>query len=572
MVSKRLEISAPVVVLLAVVSLCGALWIYTHVQTTAQARLAEAFRTAEFEGPFCDAQVSLDGTRCRKSPRMSWQQIHAVLAAARVIDVIEYESCSTLEARFNGGQTEGLEDLLKTLRGDSKEPAAPECPGGVDNSVESDDADESAESGDADQSPEGEEGEKSPPGEDAESDVQPEVKGGEVGTKTALGLIVRLAKRQCEGRKTNDGNGSQAGRSHLDRLQRLRSDLSLALADALGESALDLIVRLAKRQCEGGKTNDGNGSQAGRSHLDRLKRHWSDLSRALKKELGEDGVLEWVFGYRCKAARNSLKEIGSGELRETEPSGWKFSTTRCLSDALVLGRLVNQHKTIGREDGELAGYNVTGCGQGAGKSSEELLDRFESFTTLMKYVLGRVHAEPGVRDARKFANLVRGPEHVGILTVALLITSLVLLRWTVFECRYAWAWRNSLDENAQAFRGLAMTLANGGDAAEREHEALSRGRLRVQWGLATIPAIGFVGTVRGILEALSRAGDVVWAADRLERADAIAGLAGELGLAFSTTLFALLAGIAVGLLVTVARVREGRGLDRLADRMKEGPR
>ena len=513
MVSKRLEISAPVVVLLAVVSLCGALWIYTHVQTKAQARLAEAFRTAEFEGPFCDAHVSLDGTRCRESPRMSWQQIHAVLAAARVIDVIEYESCSTLEARFNGGQTEGLEDLLKTLRGDSKEPAAPECPGGVDNSVESDDADESAESGDADQSPEGEEGEKSPPGEDAESDVQPEVKGGEVGTKTALGLIVRLAKRQCESKRTKDGNGSQAGRSHPE---RLLSDLSLALADALGEDE--------------------------------------------------------VFGDRCEAARDSLKEIGSGERRGTEPSGWRFSTARCLSDALILGRLVDQHRTIGREDDELAGYNVTGCGQGAGKSSEELLDRFESFTTLMKYVLGRVHAEPGVRDARKFANLVRGPEHVGILTVALLITSLVLLRWTVFECRYARAWRNSLDENAQAFSGLAMTLANGGDAAEREHEALSRGRLRVQWGLATIPAIGFIGTVRGVLEALSKAGDVVWAADRLERADAIAGLAGELGLAFSTTLFALLAGIAVGLLVTVARVREGRGLDRLADRMKVGPR
>ena len=512
LVSKRLETSAPVVVLLAVASLCGALWIYTHVQTTAQARLVEAFRTAEFEGPFCDAHVSLDGTLCRKSPRMSWQQIHAVLAAARVIDVTEYESCSRLETRFKDGQTEGLEDLLKTLRGESGEPAVPECPGAVADTVESDDADGSAESGDADQSPEREDDETSPPGEDAVSDEQLEGETEKPIAKTALGLIVQLAKRQCESKRAGDGNASRGDRSHPE---QLRSDLSLALADALGDVE--------------------------------------------------------VFGDRCEAARDALKEIGSSERRATEPSGWRFSTARCLSDALILGRLVDQHRTIGREDGELAGYNVTGCGQGADTSSEEALDRFESFTTLMKYVLGRVHAEPGVRDARKFANLVRGPEHVGILTVALLITSLVLLRWTVFECRYARAWRNSSNKNAQAFRDLAVTLAKGGNAAEREHEALSRGRLRVQWGLATIPAIGFVGTVRGILEALSKAGDVVWAADRLERADAIAGLAGELGLAFSTTLFALLAGIAVGLLVTVARVREGRGLDRLAERMKEAP-
>ena len=148
---------------------------------------------------------------------------------------------------------------------------------------------------------------------------------------------------------------------------------------------------------------------------------------------------------------------------------------------------MDQHRTIGRENGELAGYNVTGCGRGANKSSEEALDRFESYTTLMKYVLGRVHAEPGVREARKFANLVRGPEHVGIMTVALLIMSLVLLRWITFECRYARARRNSVNENSQALRHLAVILASGGDTAEREHEALTRGRVRVQWGLATIP-------------------------------------------------------------------------------------
>ena len=253
LVSKRLEINAGLVVLLAIASLCGALWIYTHVQTSAQVRLAEAFLKAEFEGPFCDGQVSLDGTLCRESPRMSWQQIHAVLAAARVIDVTEYESCSKLEARFNDGKTRALEDLLTTLRGDQGEPTEPECPGGVDIAERGEDADESAESEDA---------EEPPPDGDAMQGGQPGVERGKAVTKTALGLIVRLAKKQCESIRTTNGEGSEGGLSHPE---RLRNDLSLALADALGD--------------------------------------------------------EGALGDRCEAARGALKEIGSGERRETQPSG-----------------------------------------------------------------------------------------------------------------------------------------------------------------------------------------------------------------------------------------------------------
>ena len=505
LISQRLEINGGLVVLLAVASLSVALWIYTYVQTSVQERLAKAFSEAEFEGPFCDGHVALDGTLCRKNPRMSWQQIHILLATAQVIDVNEYESCSELEAHFNNRKTGGLHDLLKTLRGDRDKPAEPECPGETGNEPRSEDAEEPADSGDAEESPGNEDTDESPSGEDSVQSGQPEEEGGEAVTKTALGLIVRLAKSQCTSHRTAPGELTGASPSRSERLQ---ADLSLALADALG--------------------NEG------------------------------------VLGDRCESAREALKEIGSDKYGETRPSGWRFSTEKCLSDALILGRLVDQHHIIGRENGDLAGYNVTGCSNGA-ESTTEALDRFKAFTTLMKYVLGRVHAEPEVQDARKYANLVRGPEHIGILTVALLIMSLVLLRWITFEFRYVRARRKAEDENAQALRQLAVTLAKGGDAAEREHEALTRGRVRVQWGLATIPAIGFVGTVRGILEALSKAGDVVWAVDRLERADAIAGLAGELGLAFSTTLFALLAGIVVGLLVTVARVREGRSLDRLAD-------
>lgn len=112
---------------------------------------------------------------------------------------------------------------------------------------------------------------------------------------------------------------------------------------------------------------------------------------------------------------------------------------------------------------------------------------------------------------------------------------------------------------------LVGNLAAGGHRAERQLDALARGRTLVRWSIATAPALGFIGTVRGILEALARAGDVVWAADRLERADAIGQLAGELGLAFSTTFFALLVGVVLGLISALSRSHEERRIDDLVE-------
>ena len=500
-VSERLEIHAGLGALAAALSIAIALFVYAAVQTWAQVRLAEAYGNAEFEGPFCDDHVALDGEQCRQSTTMSWQQIYTLLSSARVIDTTEQENCAKLEEEFNTGEAGALEDLLKTLRNGTDEPSRGECTNSGPTPAQASQKEEKPAQTNA---PDGAKNEIS---EAQSGPTQPQHEGQTPATvtrETALGLIVRLAGEQCEETDTSDEREKKA-----DPTQHLKNNLSFALADALGH--------------------------------------------------------EDLFADRCEAARADLKGIRTDDFTADPPSGWRFSSGRCLSDALILGRLVDQHRAIGSQDDEIVGYNLNGCGIGPKLQPHEALDRFEAFTTLMEYVIGRVHAGPSVREARKIANLVRGPEHIAIVSVALLASLLAGVRLWAFQQRYAQAVRRVDNEETRALRRLAAVLAKGGDEAEREHEALARGRVRIQWSLATIPALGFIGTVRGILEALSQAGDVVWAADRLERADAIAQLSGELGLAFSTTLFALLAGIAVGLFVTMIRVREGRCLDRLAD-------
>lgn len=85
------------------------------------------------------------------------------------------------------------------------------------------------------------------------------------------------------------------------------------------------------------------------------------------------------------------------------------------------------------------------------------------------------------------------------------------------------------------------------NALTLDTERLYNSRWIVRWTAITIPAIGFVGTVRGILQSLSQADVIVWASTQSERAAAIGEISGELGLAFATTLIALVIGIGISI-------------------------
>jgi biopolymer transport protein ExbB/TolQ len=90
----------------------------------------------------------------------------------------------------------------------------------------------------------------------------------------------------------------------------------------------------------------------------------------------------------------------------------------------------------------------------------------------------------------------------------------------------------------------------------RRSIALSRWQIR--WGIRALPAIGFIGTVRSMMLALGDADSIVRAVGNEARASAIADVSGTLGIAFSTTFFALLLGITLSLFDDRQKAEEAR--------------
>ena len=327
------------------------------------------------------------------------------------------------------------------------------------------------------------------------------------------------------------------------------------------ETALELVYRLSTAQCVSENIGESPEERA-RKVTDAMAHALADAvggpDLRLIRKLGRDLPVN-----RCEHARDWLANLGQDD-NDPRMSGWRFSTAQCLSDSELLTALAVMSKAVvssyNMTDGERqpVGYNLSGtCGNreaAEGPSARSrMLKQFEGFTKTNQYLLGVTHTLPAVRAAQKWANLVRGSEHVGILTLCVFTLITLLLRTGVF------CWHGSVPERRQ---GLTDDLKKGGEVADRRLDSVARGRTLVRWAVATVPAIGFIGTVRGIMTALAGAGDVVWAGDRLERADAIGQLAGELGLAFSTTLFALLVGVLLGWVNAVTRAYEERLLER----------
>ena len=75
-----------------------------------------------------------------------------------------------------------------------------------------------------------------------------------------------------------------------------------------------------------------------------------------------------------------------------------------------------------------------------------------------------------------------------------------------------------------------------------------RSRWVVNWAAVTLPAVGFIGTVRGMLLALGNADSIVRATSSAAQAAAITNVASSLSLAFTTTLVALFLGLIITLL------------------------
>lgn len=87
------------------------------------------------------------------------------------------------------------------------------------------------------------------------------------------------------------------------------------------------------------------------------------------------------------------------------------------------------------------------------------------------------------------------------------------------------------------------------------------------WLIATIPLIGFIGTVLGMINAMELIGDVVIARPGAELVSAMGGIAGALSVAFYTTLVALIFTIPLSLIQVQVYGAESRTLAAVTNRI-----
>jgi biopolymer transport protein ExbB/TolQ len=101
-------------------------------------------------------------------------------------------------------------------------------------------------------------------------------------------------------------------------------------------------------------------------------------------------------------------------------------------------------------------------------------------------------------------------------------------------------------------------------AVAQARDSLALRRSFLQWGVTALPALGFIGTVHGIMDALNEADQLTRpGATQGELAAAMSDITARLSLAFSTTLMALLAGLTIGLWVHLLTTRHERMLDQI---------
>ncbi|MFY8273211.1 MotA/TolQ/ExbB proton channel family protein [Pseudoalteromonas sp. SSDWG2] len=216
---------------------------------------------------------------------------------------------------------------------------------------------------------------------------------------------------------------------------------------------------------------------------------------------------------------------------------------------------------------------------------------------LIMYLLSQLHSDAAVSEANESLVKIRGYEQAGMFFLAALILNIIVLRFVRRKCEmfhlkklfeinaHAYKSAQGSEHVSKQYHSIILTqlkqfsldwkgtMVVGHDSAIARIKALVEGKLNseqttfntedlraavslkddklygsrwvIRWAAMTLPALGFIGTVRGILNSLTQADSIVWATTQAQRADAISQLAGELGLAFATTFIALVAGIVV---------------------------
>lgn len=163
------------------------------------------------------------------------------------------------------------------------------------------------------------------------------------------------------------------------------------------------------------------------------------------------------------------------------------------------------------------------------------------------YIAGQIRISPEVKRARFWVSVYTGHEQRLIFIVAIFGLIVVLSRIAVFLVSTVIAAVSQRPAALTPFDSRPVTAVQ----RDNEFDRLASSRWPIRIAVALLPALGFIGTVRGIMLALSGADAIVWAETVNQRSAAISGLSGDLGLAFATTLLALLFGALLTILVAI---------------------
>jgi hypothetical protein len=314
------------------------------------------------------------------------------------------------------------------------------------------------------------------------------------------------------------------------------------------------------------------------------------------------GVIARRSGVWDKEKQTIITSAGDGHIvlfsRPSPPSD------RQLLHALF--DLVSAYKTTG--DGKsvlrtLLGTHLSKWDATDGQQSEPMPPALRTLLNFQLALLGELHRDERVTAARTQVDIWLGYEQFAIIVLAFVLAALILARWIFAFPNFVMSWHiydevqaverqlralKSNDHSArlnllQAIQKKVMSFyARGADAPkgslpfpfwildgaaddlttlvvskgkERSDtrgarigdqlRALAESRKSITFAFNALPALGFLGTVHGILNGLG--GSIaITSTDRLEQAAGISLVSSSLGLAFSTTLIALAAALLLG--------------------------
>lgn len=342
----------------------------------------------------------------------------------------------------------------------------------------------------------------------------------------------------------------------------------LKAPERVGESGVELLIEAAEI-CGGGRPVGANGRDVDAIWTAMIVR----LIAATGKEAAQvaTGKMDVTKYLDKRPESNDL----SADFRIRDAAPLRLAVPPRLADARLVSALVGY--SGGFEDDPLRqGISITGdCTEPAADSSrdfdeEELYGAALGRIGLALWVAGQIRRDNAVATVAARAALFTGPEQFGIMAVfifgvGLAGARLLCLRKNYRECRLTAG--PAKDHAIDPVLKLVLT----GPATQREYwrTLLIQRITSPRWPLPTaavlLPALGFVGTVRGIKTSLARAEVLVFANTLNERADAIGALAGDLGHAFGTTLLALLGSLVLTILLAI----EGRLVDMLLIRQMD---